>query len=163
MRATAISNKKTMMTNIKIFQMKKLMIILTIGINACTTQVITDKDDNKNSNEQDNNTTIVQLNNGSKWKADESTKRNVAAMVQVVSDSSFTDPAKKSILSATMQSKIDSLIKQCSMKGAEHDALHVWLEKVLDDLKELKKEDDEYSETYAALKKDIESFYSFFE
>jgi len=50
------------------------------------------------------------------------------------------------------------------MKGAEHDALHLWLEKVLKHVKELKEEEtDEYGAAYAALKKDVESFYDFFE
>ena len=64
-----------------------------------------------------------------------------------------------------LQAKIDTLVKECCMKGAEHDALHVWLEKVIKDLKELKEEDDddEYKEAYAALKKDVASFYQSFE
>ena len=143
--------------------MKKLIIILTVAIAACNSQVKTDKHGNENSNERDNTATAVQLNNGSKWKADEATKRNVAALVQVVSDSSYADITKRREMSAKVQSKVDTLINQCRMKGAEHDALHVWLEKVLMDMKALKEGHDEYREVYTALKKDIESFYNFFE
>ena len=143
--------------------MKTLIIILTIAITACTNQVRTDKQGNENSNEQHNTATTAQLNNDRKWKADEATKRNVAVMVQLLSDSSYANSAKRGELSANMQSKIDILIKQCSMKGAEHGALHIWLEDVLEDIKELNDEDDEYNKAYAALKKDIESFYTLFE
>ena len=143
--------------------MKKLLIILTVAISACTSQVKTDKQDNKNSNEQDHTSTELRLNNGNKWKADEATKRNVSAMVHVVNNSSYAEAANRRELSVEMQSKVDSLINQCKMKGADHDALHVWLERVLKDLKELKEGDVEYSKAHAALKKDIESFYAFFE
>ena len=73
------------------------------------------------------------------------------------------DAAKREELSAKLQSKIDTLIKQCRMQGPEHDALHVWLEKVLTDMKQLKDGENGYSAAYAALKKQIESFYLFFE
>ena len=50
------------------------------------------------------------------------------------------------------------------MTGADHDALHVWLENVQKDLNEVKKDkEDSYINTYGALKKDILSFYTFFE
>ena len=44
------------------------------------------------------------------------------------------------------------------MQGAEHVALHLWLENLLEDFKDLKKGDDEYSEVYADLKWDIAEF-----
>ena len=143
--------------------MKKLVIILTVAFTACTSQVKTEEHGKESSKEQHNSATAIQLNNGSKWKADEATKRNVDAMMQVVSDSSYADAAKRKELSAQLQSNIDTLINQCRMKGPDHDALHVWLEKVLKDMKELKEGDDEYSEVYTALKKDIASFDMFFE
>jgi hypothetical protein len=156
-------NKKTMMINPKTFYMKRLIIILTVTITACTNQVQTDLQESGSSIGQDQTEMTVPLNQGSKWKADEATKRNVAAMVQVVNDSSYEDATKRNQLTASLQTKIDSLIKQCSMKGKDHEALHTWLEKVLKDLKELKEEEDEYNQAYALLKKDVESFYTFFE
>jgi hypothetical protein len=151
------------MINSKTFYMKGLIIILTVTITACTNQVQTDLQKSGSSNGQDQTEMTVQLNQGSKWKADEATKKNVAAMVQVVNDSSYEDATKRTQLTAALQTRIDSLVKQCSMKGKDHEALHTWLEKVLKDLKELKEEEDEYNQAYALLKKDVESFYAFFE
>lgn len=143
--------------------MKKLIIMLTIAITACNSQVNTEHQGKEIANEKENTAMEVQLNRGNKWKADQATKKNVEAMLQVVNDSVYADVTKKRQLSANLQSKIDTLVKQCSMQGAEHDALHLWLEKVVKDIKKLKEEDDEHIEAHAALKKDIESFYFFFE
>jgi hypothetical protein len=140
--------------------MKKVLIILTVVIAACTNQVKTG--DNKNAKEQEH-ATAVPLNNGSKWKADEATKKNVTEMVQIVNDGIYADAAKRMQLYATLQIKIDTLVNQCSMQGPEHDALHAWLEKVLKDMRELKGEDHHYAEAYAGLKKDIEGFNALFE
>jgi hypothetical protein len=50
------------------------------------------------------------------------------------------------------------------MQGADHDALHVWLEQLLHDVDELKEgEASGYDEAYAVLKKDAESFTELFE
>jgi len=84
-------------------------------------------------------------------------------MVQLVNDTSYQNAGKRKELSVSIQNKIDTLVKQCTMKGAEHDALHAWLEQLLKDVKELKEERDEYIENYAAVKKDVESFYDIFE
>jgi hypothetical protein len=111
-----------------------------------------------------NATTDLQLNNGAKWKADEVTRKNVAAMVHVINDSDHFAKENKGEFVKQLQSRIDTLVAQCKMTGPDHDALHVWLEKVLQDLKEVKdKEDNEYAKAYAALKNDVESFYTFFE
>ena len=143
--------------------MKKLLILLTVAIAACTSHINTEQKGNENTNEQENTTTAIPLNNGSKWKADEATKKNAAAIVQVVNDVNYADAGKREQLYASVQTKIDTMVMQCRMQGAEHEALHLWLEKVLRDMKELKEEGTEYSEVHAALKKDIASFYAFFE
>ena len=143
--------------------MKKLLILLTVAFSACTSQVKTEKKGNENPNEQENTITVIPLNNGNKWKADQATKKNVAAMVQVVNDGNYADATKRRQLYANVQMKIDTLVKQCGMQGAEHEALHLWLEKVLKDMKKLKEEGTEYNVVHAALKKDIASFYAFFE
>ena len=143
--------------------MKKLFILLTVAFVACTSQVITEQQDNENKNETEHTDLAVPLNNGRKWKADEATKKNVAEMIHVVDDSVYADAAKRKQLYATLQTRVDTLVKQCSMQGAEHDALHGWLKKVLKDMKELKENDNEYNEVFADLKKDIESFNALFE
>ena len=130
---------------------------------ACNGLEKTDQHNNKNSSEQQHTATAIELNNGRKWKADEATKKNVAAMMHLMSDSSYADVAKRKELHANLQSKIDTLVGQCRMKGVEHDVLHVWLGRVLQDMKEIKEEGNEFSEAYVVLKKDIESFYAFFE
>ena len=66
-------------------------------------------------------------------------------------------------LTKQLQIRIDTLVQQCKMKGPDHDALHVWLEQVLHDLQEVKAGDHDYQKSYAALKRDVENFYVFFE
>ncbi len=143
--------------------MKKLIIILAVAIAACNSQSDTKQQGNEIANDQEKVPTAVQLNKGGKWKADEATKKNVAAMVQLANDSSYADASKKKQLFAKLQNRVDTLVQQCRMQGAEHAALHGWLENVLKDMKELKEEGEENSEDHADLKKDIESFYTFFE
>jgi hypothetical protein len=143
--------------------MKKLLIVLTVALAACTGPVKKEQKDNTNVKEQETTITAVPLNNGSKWKADEVTKKNVAELLQVVNNSSYADEKKRSQLYATMQTKIDTLVKQCKMQGPEHEALHVWLKKILEDMKKLKEDDNEYGPAYANLRKDVESFNTYFE
>ena len=49
------------------------------------------------------------------------------------------------------------------MKGPAHDALHLWLEKILKDVKDLNEEHGEYGVVYWALKRGIAHFYTSFE
>lgn len=157
------NNKKMMINQHKKQKMKSILIIVLAAFISCTSQPSTEQQENKTANENKDRVATTPLNNGTKWKADEATKKNVAAMVQVVADTTYADASKRKLLYTNLQARIDTLVKECSMKGAEHDALHVWLEKVLKDLKEVKEDDDEYNEAYAALKKDIAVYYQYFE
>ena len=143
--------------------MKHLIIILSIALSACTSLEKADQQDSKESNEQEKTETKIQLNNNTKWKADEATKLNVDAMIKLVNDSNYAVAAKRKDLIASMQAKIDTLIKECRMKGPDHDAFHAWREKVLKSMKELGEKEDEFGEAFADLKKDVESFNESFE
>lgn len=143
--------------------MKALMILVLAGLLSCTSQPAADQQENKNTNHHEDSVATAPLNSGAKWKADEATKKNVAAMVQVVADTAYAQAANSMQLHKNLQAKVDVLIKECRMKGADHDALHVWLEKVLKDLKEIKEGEDDYPKAYEALKRDVNSFYDSFE
>ena len=145
--------------------MKHLLIVMLVALVACTGKQTAEHEGNKTANDNKHPVATVPLNNGAKWQADEATRKSVSAMMQIVTDTTYADAAKRQQLYMNLQAQIDKLVKECRMKGAAHDALHVWLENVLKDLKELKeeKDDDEYREAYAALKTDVASFYQAFE
>ena len=142
--------------------MKQLLIILLAVMASCGSQPVKEQKENSAKQDKEEKAITVPLNNGARWKADELTKKNVAVLMQVVNDSAYTDAGKRSKLYMELESKIAQLIRECRMQGADHDALHAWLEKVQHDLKEIK-EEDEYDKAVATLKKDIADFYVSFE
>lgn len=153
------------MINLKQIYMNKILVILSLFILACSNNATRVEANNEREHEQhDTSATALQLNNGARWKTDEATRRNVAEMVKLINDSSNIGKENIAQLSQHLQTRIDSLVQECKMKGPDHDALHIWLEQVLHDLKRVKKEaNGDYQTSYAALKQDIERFYVFFE
>lgn len=88
----------------------------------------------------------LELNNNAKWKADSSTNNNVKNLQAIVEK--FNNGADKSIGAYTaagseLQVGLDKMIAECKMKGADHDALHKWLEPLIGDVRELKKSTNE--------------------
>jgi hypothetical protein len=146
--------------------MNKVLVAVSLFVIACSGNV--SQREATHNGEGHNPTTAeapiaLQLNNGAKWKTDETTRKNVASMVKVINDGSNTGKKDKAQLMRQLQSRIDTLVQECKMKGPDHDALHVWLEQVLHDLKAVKEKDSQYAELYIVLKKDVESFYAYFE
>ena len=143
--------------------MNKILFILSFLLIACSNNKTKDNASHKDQHEESEVTsTSLKLNNGAKWKSDDATRKNVAAISKIINDSS-RDVNNRPQLVKLLQARIDTLVMQCKMKGPEHDALHVWLNQVLHNLKELKESGDgEYEKSYAALKKDVDGFYDFF-
>jgi hypothetical protein len=158
-------NQKKMMIKQKINKMKRILLFLTsLSFLAC---VNTTTQEQKESTEEHENASAsaseLQLNNGAKWKADSITLVNVSAVNQLVSDSNYRDEKNRVEFSGQLQSRLDTLVKQCKMTGPDHDALHAWLKSVLHDVKELKEDGDKYDKKYAELQKDVQNFYDYFE
>jgi hypothetical protein len=106
----------------------------------------------------------LQLNNGARWKTDDATRKNVDKLTELLKDSRYLEVKNRTELVQKAQAGIDTLVQLCRMTGPDHEALHVWLKKVLHDINKLKEgQDDDYKKSYATLKKDVESFSEFFE
>lgn len=143
--------------------MKQLLILILAGLVSCGSPQQAEHNDSTNPGNHDHTIATVPMNGAEKWKADEATKKNVAAMMRVVSNDAYADEGKRAELITDLRPEIDALVKECTMKGPEHDALHVWLEKVVEDVKTLKDEHNEYADAYLVLKRDVASFYEAFE
>jgi len=91
-------------------------------------------------------TKTLSLNNGQKWQTDEITGKHASAINEMANE--FENNADKSLAAYlafgnNVQNELQQLINDCTMKGPDHDALHLWLEPLLTDVKNLKNCDDE--------------------
>jgi hypothetical protein len=143
--------------------MNKIIVLLISFLFVACTNTSQEKAESTTEHQHSDSTSILQLNNGAKWKTDEATRQNVSAIEHVVNDSSYSNGKNKVQFANQLQVKLDTLVQQCKMTGPDHDALHVWLENIIHDVKEIKEDEDGYNKRYAALKKDVESFHNYFE
>lgn len=84
----------------------------------------------------------LSLNNGAKWKTDESTRIHAVklnSILDLFSKSGADDIASYKLLADDLLRELNGLIADCKMKGPEHEALHTWLEPVLKEVSNLKK------------------------
>ena len=97
--------------------------------------------------EHSNDETVgeIALNNGAKWKSDESTTKNVNSLrstVDAFKAANKTELSDYKKTGAELQAGIDNLVKECRMKGPDHDALHLWLEPLMKMVKKLNQSTD---------------------
>lgn len=87
----------------------------------------------------------VSLNNGSKWKADTITNRNVLELKTMADNfriKPFPSVQDYQLVGNDLKAGIDTMLSQCKMKGSDHEALHHWLEPVLKNVNDLKNTSD---------------------
>ena len=126
--------------------MKKILFLLlsTALLFACNQGTEKSKTE-KHSIHDIEQTTDLALNNNVKWKADSVINHNVTNLGSIAND--FKKKSSLSIsdyqkLSANLTTELNKMIKECKMTGADHDALHIWLEPVLKETAELKNSSD---------------------
>jgi len=131
--------------------MKKLIILIpliSLFLFSCSNAA------NEKSNEQtqsviqqenhhNDESEAIELNNGEKWKVDANMITHIHNMENDII--SFTEIKQKNYksLSEKLQSNIDLLTSNCTMKGKAHDELHKWLLPYIDLVKELSEAKDE--------------------
>lgn len=81
------------------------------------------------------------LNNGAKWKADSITNHNVIRMkvtANMFRVKPFPELDTYQLLGGYLSNDVDTMLQQCKMKGADHEALHKWLAPIIDQSGRLK-------------------------
>jgi len=134
---------------------------------ACNQTPDKSKDD-KHVNHDIKQTTELALNNDAKWKADSVTNHNVANLRSIADNfklKSTPSVSKYQKLSADLNTGLNKMIKECKMIGADHDALHLWLQPILKENTELKNNTDtEIAGTiFKSIDKRLDNYNNYFE
>ncbi len=82
-------------------------------------------------------TNNIELDNGSKWPANPETKegvQNMQNMIKAQTTKTLDDYYK---LAEQLNNDKNYVIKNCTMKGASHDNLHIWLLPLIDKIETL--------------------------
>ncbi len=108
------------------------------------------------------------LNDGAKWHADMPTNENVKALQTIAADfnkSYHTALGDYQKVSDELKSGLDKMIKECRMKGADHDALHKWLEPLLQQVQALEaaRETKDAKELFDEIRKQLMLYDQYFE
>ena len=85
----------------------------------------------------------IELNNGEKWEVDANMITHIRNMQNDVISFAKVEQKDYKSLSKQLQSNIDLLTSNCTMKGKAHDELHKWLLPYIDLVKELSEAKDE--------------------
>lgn len=110
----------------------------------------------------------LSLNNGSKWKADTATNQRVQELKVIVENFKIKpSPALNDFTSLgnDVNSTLQKMIKGCTMTGADHEALHLWLEPLLKESKALQstKDVDSARENFNFIDAQINDYQTYFE
>lgn len=128
--------------------MKRLLILFCISsLLACTNSKTGNKETiQATAEEHQHEAQKLSLNKGAKWNSDETTNKNVTELETILHR--FADKQPKLTadfisVANELQTGLDKMIKECRMQGEDHEALHQWLEPLIENVGQLKKASDE--------------------
>ena len=107
----------------------------------------------------------IELNNGEKWKVDANMITHIRNMENDVISFAKVEQKDYKSLSKQLQSNIDLLTSNCTMKGKAHDELHKWLLPYIDLVKELSetKNETEASKQFQNIQTSFTAFNQYFQ
>ena len=149
--------------------MKKIIgLVMCMGLPSACNQSSNNAEPGDHVSTDQNQTPTLSLNNGAKWQADSVTTNNVAYLKKITGN--FRTKPRHSVsdykaLSTDLNNALNKMIQQCKMTGPDHEALHHWLEPVLQETNELKSINDSVSArtTFNSIDKRLDDFYNYFE
>lgn len=89
--------------------------------------------------------TPLELNDGNKWKTDAPTKKNADHMESVTAQFKKSNPSSLADFKkygSDMQAGLNKMISECTMTGAQDQALHQWFLPIMENAGEIKKTED---------------------
>lgn len=151
---------------IKIIAITIVLSGLILGCNNAAKDKSDNMTDNTTNNEHHHNESeVIVLNNGEKWQVDENMILHIRNMEKDVV--SFTENKSKDYqnLADKLQTNIDLLTSNCTMKGKAHDELHKWLLPYINLVKELSETKDESSASkqFDKIKASFNTFNQYFQ
>ena len=107
----------------------------------------------------------IELNNGVKWKVDANMITHIRNMENDIISFYTVEQKDYKSLAEKLQSNIDLLTSNCTMKGKAHDELHKWLLPYIDLVKELSeaKDETEASKQFQNIQTSFTAFNQYFQ
>lgn len=107
----------------------------------------------------------IQLNQGKKWKVDDSMMVYIRKMESTLLEFRMSTEPTSHQLANSLLSNIDSLTSHCTMKGPAHDELHKWLVPFIETVNQFSKSENDYeiAEGYKEIIRSFDTFNQFFE
>jgi len=107
----------------------------------------------------------IELNNGEKWKVDANMITHIRNMENDINSFANVEQKDFKSLAEKLQSNIDLLTSNCTMKGKAHDELHKWLLPYIDLVKELSeaKDETEASKQFENIQTSFTTFNQYFQ
>jgi hypothetical protein len=107
----------------------------------------------------------IQLNNGVKWKANVETTVGVVEMQKLLKTQITSTIEDYHLLANQLNDVKIKLVKECTMKGASHDNLHIWLYPLIEKIGALSKTDDlnEASKIKQSIEENLNVYSDYFE
>ena len=84
----------------------------------------------------------IELDGTGKWTANEETTQGVRNMLNIMENTDVGPEMNFKALGTKLKSEINVVIQKCSMKGASHDNLHVFLMPLIEKVDALQQEND---------------------
>lgn len=106
----------------------------------------------------------IQLNNGSKWDANLETTKGVENMTNLIKASDPKSVEDYHNLASKLNDEKNFVVKECTMEGASHDNLHVFLHPLIEKIGALGKVAtvDEGSEITTSIRENLDAYSDYF-
>lgn len=119
----------------------------------------------QNNHHLDDESEAIELNNGEKWKVDANMITHIRNMENDIYHFANVEQKDFKSLAEKLQTNIDLLTSNCTMKGKAHDELHKWLLPYIDMVKELSeaKNETEASEQFKNIQTSFSTFNQYFQ
>jgi hypothetical protein len=149
----------------KVFQLIFTVAVFTVAISCGEKnekkQVNSEKEEVKSEND---NSTVLQLNNGNLWSANTETTQGINNMISLMN--SFTEKESLegyNLLKQNLEKEFGTIITECTMTGESHNQLHNFLIPIKDLFNGLESSDITICKAnFNSLNKHLETYSTYF-
>ncbi len=107
----------------------------------------------------------IQLNNGAKWAANLETTQGVKEMQNIIKDHATSTIEEYHHMANQLNEVKNTVVQECTMKGASHDNLHIWLYPLIEKINALAETNnlDEATSIKLSIEDNLNAYTTFFQ